>query len=62
MTDAVPASRAHSRERSPSVPLWPGVIEAFRDRLPVTDATPVITLFAGGTPLVTARVLSERTV
>ncbi len=31
---------------------WPGLIEAFRDRLPVSDATPVITLFEGGTPLV----------
>ncbi len=40
---------------------WPGVIEAFRDRLPVTDATPVISLFEGGTPLVPARALSERT-
>jgi threonine synthase len=41
--------------------LWPGVIEAYRDRLPVTDATPVVTLYEGGTPLVPARVLSERT-
>ncbi len=40
---------------------WPGLIEVFRDRLPVTDATPVITLCEGGTPLVPARVLSERT-
>ena len=40
---------------------WPGLIEAFRDRLPVTDATPVVTLFEGGTPLVPAMVLSERT-
>ncbi len=42
-------------------PRWPGLIEAYRDRLPVTDATPVITLYEGGTPLVPARVLSERT-
>jgi threonine synthase len=40
---------------------WPGVIEAFRDRLPVTDETPVITLLEGGTPLVEAPRLSERT-
>ncbi|MEO6885847.1 MAG: threonine synthase [Jatrophihabitantaceae bacterium] len=40
---------------------WPGLIEAFRDRLPVTEATPVITLFEGGTPLVPAKALSERT-
>jgi threonine synthase len=40
---------------------WPGVIEAYRDRLPVGEATPVVTLYEGGTPLVPARVLSERT-
>ena len=40
---------------------WPGLIEAFRSRLPVTAATPVVTLFEGGTPLVPARGLSEQT-
>src|SRR3954453_3046587 len=40
---------------------WAGVIEAYRDRLPVSNATPVVTLFEGGTPLVPARELSERT-
>ena len=40
---------------------WPGLIEAYRDRLPVTDATPNVTLCEGGTPLIPARVLSERT-
>ena len=30
---------------------WRGVIEAFRDRLPVTAATPVVTLLEGNTPL-----------
>jgi threonine synthase len=40
---------------------WPGVIEAFRSRLPVTDATPVVTLYEGGTPLVPAPELSRRT-
>jgi threonine synthase len=38
---------------------WPGLIEAYRDRLPVTDATPVITLCEGGTPLIPASRLSE---
>ncbi len=41
--------------------VWPGVIEAYRRRLPVSDATPVVTLFEGGTPLVPARELSRRT-
>jgi threonine synthase len=40
---------------------WPGIIEAYRERLPVTDATPVVTLLEGGTPLLEARRLSERT-
>ena len=40
---------------------WPGLIEAYRDRLPVSDATPVVSLGEGGTPLVRARELSERT-
>src|SRR5688500_15911105 len=39
---------------------WPGVIEAYRTWLPVSDATPVVTLREGGTPLVDAPVLSER--
>ena len=40
---------------------WRGLIEEYRDRLPVTAATPVITLLEGATPLVPARVLSEIT-
>jgi threonine synthase len=39
--------------------VWRGLIEEYRDRLPVTDATPVISLREGGTPLVYACVLSE---
>jgi threonine synthase len=39
---------------------WPGLIEAFREHLPVTDATPVVTLLEGGTPLIEAGRLSER--
>jgi threonine synthase len=40
---------------------WRGVIEEFRDRLPVSDATPVVTLLEGGTPLLAAPYLSEAT-
>jgi len=40
---------------------WRGVIEEYRDRLPVTDSTPVITLREGGTPLVHSEPLSEET-
>ncbi|MDQ1685966.1 MAG: threonine synthase [Frankiaceae bacterium] len=37
---------------------WRGVIEEYRDRLPVTASTPVVTLGEGGTPLVPAPRLS----
>jgi threonine synthase len=40
---------------------WRGVITEYRDRLPVTQDTPVITLREGGTPLLPAPVLSART-
>jgi threonine synthase len=40
---------------------WRGVIEEYRPRLPVTAATPVVTLREGGTPLVVAEHLSEVT-
>ena len=38
---------------------WRGVIDEYRDRLPVSEATPSVTLGEGGTPLVAAAVLSE---
>ena len=41
--------------------VWQGVIAAYRDRLPVTTDTPVVTLHEGGTPLLPAPVLSTRT-
>jgi threonine synthase len=40
---------------------WRGLIEEYRDRLPVTDATPVVTLLEGATPLVPALHLSALT-
>jgi threonine synthase len=40
---------------------WPGLIEAYRERLPVTDRTPVVTLQEGNTPLLPAPELSRRT-
>jgi threonine synthase len=39
---------------------WPGLIEAYREYLPVSAATPVITLHEGNTPLVPAPRISER--
>jgi threonine synthase len=42
------------------VPRWGGVIEEYRDRLPVSERTPVITLREGGTPLLPAPGLSAQ--
>ncbi|HET7489320.1 MAG TPA: threonine synthase [Acidimicrobiales bacterium] len=39
---------------------WRGVVEEYRSHLPVTDATPVVTLGEGATPLLHAPRLSER--
>ena len=41
--------------------IWRGVIEEYRSWLPVDDTTPVVTLREGGTPLVLAQTVSERT-
>jgi threonine synthase len=40
---------------------WPGIIEAYRDRVPVPDGARVITLGEGNTPLLPAHYLSELT-
>ena len=45
----------------PTSQLWRGVIEEYREWLPVSEATPVITLREGGTPLIFSEVLSEET-
>jgi len=41
--------------------MYRGLIEEYRDRLPVTPATPVVTLHEGNTPLIPAPFLSART-
>ena len=45
----------------PGAHQWRGLIEEYRDRLPVSDDTPVITLREGGTPLVRSAPLSDET-
>ncbi|HEX9696637.1 MAG TPA: threonine synthase [Actinomycetota bacterium] len=39
---------------------WRGIIEEYRDALPVSEATPVVTLREGGTPLIHSASLSDR--
>jgi threonine synthase len=41
--------------------VWRGIIEEYRDRMPVSDDTPVVTLREGGTPLIASDQLSELT-
>jgi threonine synthase len=50
----VPNSKVISRQ-------WRGVLNEYRDRLDISDATPVVTLGEGGTPLLPAPALSART-
>ena len=40
---------------------WRGVIEEYRDFLPVSDKTPIVTLHEGNTPLIPAPRLAEAT-
>jgi threonine synthase len=44
----------------PTMQDWPGLIEAYRTWLPVSAATPVITLREGATPLIPAPSLANR--
>ncbi|KAF3887504.1 MULTISPECIES: threonine synthase [Nostocales] len=39
---------------------WPGLIEAYRQYLPVTENTPVVTLLEGNTPLIPVPSIAER--
>jgi len=39
---------------------WQGVIEEYREHLPVSTSTPVVSLLEGGTPLIEARRLSQQ--
>lgn len=40
--------------------LWRGLIHEYRNRLPISDKTPIVTLQEGGTPLVYACNVSEK--
>ena len=46
--------------KRPTTQNWQGLIPAYRRWLPVSDATPVISLCEGATPLVPAPAISER--
>ncbi len=61
MSEADAAGTSRALVRTGGAPQWRGVIEEYRDRLPVSDATPVVTLREGGTPLVRSAPLSQET-
>jgi threonine synthase len=46
---------------APGAHQWRGIIEEYRDRLPVSVDTPVVTLREGGTPLIRSEPLSSET-
>lgn len=54
MTEVVPRPALGVRQ-------WRGLIEEYRDRLPVSDRTPIVSLREGGTPLILSEALSQRT-
>lgn len=39
---------------------WPGLIETYRQYLPVSESTPVVTLHEGNTPLIPAPAIAQR--
>ena len=50
-----------STAHAPVHRVWPGLIEAYRHRLPVAASWTPVTLLEGGTPLIHAKRLSEQT-
>lgn len=40
--------------------VWPGLIEAYRQYLPVTETTPVVTLQEGNTPLIPVPAIAQK--
>ena len=41
--------------------VWRGILEEYAERMPITSATPIVTLREGGTPLIHSEELSSRT-
>ncbi|MDX1620600.1 MAG: pyridoxal-phosphate dependent enzyme, partial [Nitriliruptorales bacterium] len=41
--------------------VWRGILEEYRDRMPLSADSPIVTLREGGTPLIRSESLSEAT-
>lgn len=52
MASTLTAVNSPTYKDAPARAIWPGLIEAYRRYLPVTETTPVITLLEGNTPLI----------
>lgn len=63
MTDSAPGAAASPelRDLDGGRHVWRGIIHEYRDRMPVDDDTPIVTLREGGTPLIHSPRLSEET-
>ena len=60
MASSLSAAHSPAFSDAASRPLnWPGLIEAYRPYLPVTDSTPVVTLLEGNTPLIPIPVIAQ---
>ncbi|MFM6311352.1 MAG: threonine synthase, partial [Dolichospermum sp.] len=53
MTLSLSAAKSHYQP-------WPGLIQAYRQYLPVSEKTPVVTLLEGNTPLIPVPAIAER--
>ncbi len=60
MAEGAGVRRAGMAPSHEATPPWRGVIERYREFLPVGEETPVITLLEGNTPLLPARRLAEK--
>lgn len=57
--DSHPSEAISQTPNGPEYKGWPGLIEAYRPYLPVTQTTPVVTLKEGNTPLIPVPSIAE---
>jgi threonine synthase len=60
LTAETPAAASADFRLQPAAGQWPGLIEAYRPYLPVSETTPVITLKEGNTPLIPAPAVARQ--
>jgi threonine synthase len=60
VTSSLFSADVHASAPSLKSSPWRGLIEAYRPYLPVTEQTPVVTLYEGNTPLIPAPAIASR--